>query len=169
VRVVNAIPPGAVRREFVKAAEDAARDAARTGELAGYPLINLHVTLLEAGEHQVDSSELAFEAATRLACDQAIKAAQPTLMEPIMKVQVVAPDTYFGVISGDLARRRGVVVDASLHGDQRWVNTLVPLKEMFGYATDLRSLTQGRGSWTMEPSHYAVVPRPVADTILAIG
>ncbi len=147
-----------VRREFIKAAETGIRDAARTGVLAGYPMLNLKVTLLDAVQHDVDSSELAFEAAGRIAFDRAADAAKPVLMEPIMKVQVVTPEAYFGVVSGDLARRRGVVSNSTLRGDQRVIDAVVPLKEMFGYATELRSLTQGRGSWTMEPSHYAIVP-----------
>jgi len=169
IQVANEIPPDALGKEYVKAAEEAALDAARTGELAGYPMINIKVTLLAGQEHEVDSSEPAFEAATRRACDKAVKRAQPTLMEPIMKVQIVAPDAYFGSISGDLSRRRGIVHESVLRGDQRVINALVPLKEMFGYATDLRSLTQGRGTWTMEPSHYEVLPRQLADAILCFA
>ncbi|GMV97475.1 MAG: elongation factor G [Phycisphaerae bacterium] len=165
----NLIPPGSVRKEFVKAAEQGVRDAARTGVLAGYPMINVKTTLLEAREHETDSSELAFEAAARLAFDKAATAARPVLMEPIMKVQVVAPEAYFGPLSGDLQRRRGMVIDSSTRGDQRVIDAQVPLKEMFGYATDLRSLTQGRGSWTMEPSHYAVLPANLAGEILGFS
>ena len=155
-------------KEFIKAAETGIRDAMRTGVLAGYPMLNVKATLLAAQEHPTDSTEGAFEAAGRMAFDKAANSATPVLMEPIMKVEVVTPELYFGTISGDLSRRRGVVQDSTLRGDQRVVDALVPLKEMFGYATDLRSLTQGRGSWTMEPSHYAIVPPQIASTILSI-
>ncbi len=163
---VNMVGSEQVRREFIKAAETGIRDAMKTGVLAGYPMLNVKATLLGAQEHQTESSESAFEAAGRIAFDKAATSAQPVLMEPIMKVQVVTPELYFGTISGDLSRRRGIVQDSTLRGDQRVVDAVVPLKEMFGYATDLRSLTQGRGSWTMEPSHYAPVPPQIAETIL---
>jgi elongation factor G len=166
VGFANLISGGTVRKEFIKAAELGAREAARTGVLAGYPMINIKVTLLDAAEHDVDSSELAFEAAARRGFDKAANEAKPVLMEPVMKVQVVTPDMYFGTISGDLMRRRGTVIDSTTRGDQRVLDAEVPLKEMFGYATDLRSLTGGRGSWTMEPSHYAVVPANLAEGIL---
>jgi len=169
IQVADQIRPDAIKKEYLKVAETAARDAACSGELAGYPMINVKVTLLDGQQHDVDSSEAAFEAATRRACDKAIKLAQPVLMEPIMKVQVVAPDVYCGSLNGDLSRRRGIVNDSILRHDQRVINALVPLKEMFGYATDLRSLTQGRGTWTMEPSHYAVAPRQLADSILSFA
>ena len=153
---------------FLKAIEASALDAARSGVLAGYPMINVKVTLLEVGMSETESTEAAFEAATRLAFDRAAATAKPSLMEPIMKVQVITPEAYFGQVSGDLARRRAVVTDSSLRGDRRTIEAQAPLKGMFGYATDLRSLTQGRGSWTMEPSHYALVPAGMADTILGL-
>jgi len=130
--------------------------------------MNIKVTLAGAVQHEVDSSEMAFDAAARRCFDKAAAAASPALMEPIMKLQIVTPECYFGVVSADLARRRGIVTDSRLRGDQRVIDALVPLREMFGYATDLRSLTQGRGGWTMEPSHYAVVPSDIANTILAL-
>jgi elongation factor G len=153
---------------FLQAVQHAAIDASRSGVLAGYPMINLKITLVEASAHDVESSELAFEAATRIAFDKAAQAAGPVLMEPIMRVQVLTPEAYFGVVSGDLSRRRAVVTDSTQRGDQRVLEVTAPLKEMFGYATDLRSLTQGRGSWTMEPSHYAILPQSLADTILGL-
>jgi elongation factor G len=168
VRFVNQVSAGTVRREFIEAVESAVRDAARTGQ-RGYPMINIQVTLLAAVEHEVDSNEAAFEAAARIAMDRAAEAAGPALMEPIMKVQVVTPEAYFGAVNGDIARRRGVVQDSRLRGDQRVLDAEVPLLEMFGYATDLRSMTQGRGNWTMEPSHYAVVPVQVANSILSLA
>jgi len=166
VQFVNEAPEGVVRKEFLRSAEMGIRDAAKTGVLAGYAMLNLKVTLLSAEENEVDSTEGSFEAAGRIAFDKAAAAASPVLMEPIMKVEVVTPEAYFGVVSGDLSRRRGVVYNSVLRGDQRVLDAHVPLKEMFGYATELRSLTQGRGTWTMEPSHYAIVPAQIADSIL---
>jgi elongation factor G len=162
----NRVPAEALREEFLEVVANAVRDAARTG-LRGYPMINVKITLLGAVEHDTDSTEGTFEAAARIAFDRAAESAQPALMEPIMRVEIATPEVYFGAVSGDLSRRRGVVNDAMIRGGQRVIEATVPLREMFGYATDLRSLTQGRGSWTMEPSHYAVVPPSVADTILA--
>ncbi len=162
------VPVGTVQREFLEAAEQGIRETAGTGALAGNPMMNIKVTLAGAVQHEVDSSEMAFDAAARRCFDKAAAAASPALMEPIMKLQIVTPECYFGVVSADLARRRGIVTDSRLRGDQRVIDALVPLREMFGYATDLRSLTQGRGGWTMEPSHYAVVPSDIANTILAL-
>ena len=129
-------------------------------------MINMKVTLIGATEHEADSTEGAFEAAARISFDKAVEAAAPALMEPVMKVEVVTPDAYFGTVSGDLTRRRGIVQDSELRGDQRVLKAIAPLREMFGYATDLRSITQGRGSWVMEPSHYDRAPSQVADAIL---
>ncbi len=160
------VSPGAIRPEFLDTVATAVKDAARTG-IRGYPMINLKATLLDAAEHPTDSTEGTFEAAARIAFDRAVESAQPALMEPIMRVEIATPETYFGAVSGDLSRRRGVVNDAMIRGGQRVIEAMVPLREMFGYATDLRSLTQGRGTWTMEPSHYALVPPAIADAILA--
>jgi elongation factor G len=154
---------------YVKAVEAAVLDASQTGVLAGYPAINLKITLVSAQAHETNSSDLAFEAAARIAFDKAASAAKPSLMEPIMKVQVVTPESNFGAVSGDLSRRRAVVTDSNLRGDRRVIDATAPLREMFGYATELRSLTAGRGSWTMEPSHYEIVPRQLADSILGLG
>jgi len=153
---------------FSKAIEIAATDAAQTGVIAGYPMINVKVTVLDAHAHDVNSNDMAFEAAARITFDRAATAAKPALMEPIMKVQVVTPEAHFGSVSGDLSRRRAVVTDSSVRGDRRIIDAQVPLREMFGYATELRSLTAGRGSWSMEPSHYEIVPRQLADTILGL-
>jgi elongation factor G len=158
IHVENRIPDGTIRDEFLQAAMAGVRDAAGTGVVAGYPMLNLKVTLLSAEQDDEESTEQSFEAAARIAFDKAAAAAGPVLMEPIMKLQVAVPEAYFGTVSGDLARRRGEVQATAQRGDRRIIDALVPLKEMFGYATDLRSLTQGRGSWTMEPSHYAPAP-----------
>jgi elongation factor G len=163
------IPNGTIKREFLESAEQGVRETAGTGVLAGNPMMNIKVTLAGAVQHEVDSSEMAFDAAARRCFDKAAAAASPALMEPIMKLQIVTPESYFGMVGADLARRRGVVTDSRLRGDQRVIDALVPLREMFGYATELRSLTQGRGGWTMEPSHYAVVPAEIANTILSLS
>jgi len=166
VRFENCAPAGAVRKAFVTAVADAVKDAAQTGQ-RGFPMINVKVTLLDAREHEVDSTEGAFEAAARMAFDRASEAAVLALMEPIMKAQIVTPEGYFGSVTADLQRRRGLVIDSQVRGNQRVLDVEVPLLEMFGYATDLRSLTQGRGNWAMEPSRYAVVPPQIANVILA--
>jgi len=162
------VPPGTIKRVFLEAAAQGIRETAITGVLAGNPMMNVKVALLAAAQHEVDSSEMAFDAAARRCFDKAAAKASPALMEPIMKLQIVTPETYFGLVSADLARRRGVVTDSRLRGDQRVIDAQVPLREMFGYATELRSLTQGRGGWTMEPSHYALVPPDLANIILAL-
>jgi len=168
VLFVNEVRGDVLPAPLVAAVEEGVRDTAGTGVLAGNPMMNVKVTLLEADVHEEDSSELAFDAAARRAFDRAAEAARPALMEPIMRVQVVAPEAYFGGVSSDLSRRRGVVTDSRLRGDRRVIEALVPLREMLGYATELRSLTQGRGGWSMEPSHYAVVPADVAASILSL-
>jgi len=167
IAFVSEVAAGTIQRAYLEAAEAAIRDTALSGPLAGNPLMNVKVTLTGAREHEVESSEMAFDAAARRCFDKAAGAARPAIMEPIMKLQIVMPEPYFGTVSGDLARRRGVVVDSRLRGDQRVIDALVPLREMFGYATDLRSLTQGRGSWAMEPSHYELAPPSVASAILS--
>ena len=169
IRFASQVPDGVIRKEFVEAVRVGAMGGTISGELAGYPMLNVCVTLLDAAEHEVDSSEAVFEAASAIAFSKAVQAAQPALMEPIMKLQVVIPEEYMGAVSGDLSRRRGVVQDSTLRGDHRVIDAIVPLREMFGYATELRSLTQGRGSWTMEPSHYAVAPPQLQDVILGVG
>jgi len=167
VQFVNLVSGDGLRSEYLEAVSLAAKDAAHTGQ-HGYPMINVKVTLLEAREHEEDSSAAVFEASTRIAFDKAAGMAGLALMEPIMKVEIVVPEVYFGVVNGDLSRRRGVVLDSVQRGDRRVVDAEVPLKEMFGYATDLRSMTQGRGTWTMEPSHYALVPETIAESILSM-
>jgi elongation factor G len=169
VAFANLLPFESPAYAFSKAVEAAVLDASKTGVMAGYPMINLKISLVDAAAHEANSNELAFEAAARIAFDKVASAAAPALMEPIMKVQVVSPEPYFGTVSGDLSRRRAVVTDSSIRGDQRVIDAQVPLREMFGYATELRSLTAGRGSWTMEPSHYEIVPRQLADTILGLA
>ncbi len=162
------VAPGTLRSEFVSAARNGARDAARSGALGSYPLMNVKVTLLEAQEHPEDSSELAFEAAAAMAVQRAVEAAAPVLLEPIMKVEVVTPDEYFGGISGDLMSRRALITNTSLRGKNRVIDADAPLSEMFGYSTELRSRSQGRASYTMEPARYEPMPQDLARRVLGV-
>jgi len=158
---------GAIPDEFRGAVEQGIRDAASSGIMTGYPLIDLAVTVLDGKYHEVDSSEVAYEAAASLALQRAVERAGIRLLEPIMRLQVVAPNEYFGDISADLMARRAEIQKTSLRGTSRVITAMVPLAEMFGYATTVRSLTQGRATYSMEPSHYAVVPDQVAKEVLA--
>ncbi|MCX5673690.1 MAG: elongation factor G, partial [Planctomycetota bacterium] len=141
-------------------------DAAAAGIATGYPLIDIKVTLLDGKAHDVDSSEVAFEAAGSLALQAAVEKAGVHLLEPIMRLQVVAPNEYFGDITADLLSRRAEILGTELKVMTRVITARVPLASMFGYATSVRSLTQGRATYSMEPSHYAVVPEEIAKTLL---
>ncbi|MCH8913110.1 MAG: elongation factor G [Planctomycetes bacterium] len=158
---------GSIPREYIRPVEAGFRDAAQQGVLAGNPMVNIKLTLLDGQHHEVDSSELAFETAARMAFRKAALNARPMLMEPIMKIEVTTPEEYFGQISGDLNSRRAVITGSDVRGKYRVVCAEVPLASMFGYATQLRSLSQGRASWSMEPSQYARVPEQVAEKVLA--
>ena len=156
-----------VRREYVRAVEQGVRDGASSGSLAGYPVVNIKVTLLDGREHEVDSSELAFENAARLAFHKAVGKASPSLLEPIMALEIVVPEESFGTVNGDLQARRAVITGTSQRGrHHRVVHAQVPLAEMFGYATEIRSLTAGRASWSMEPLRYGLMPTSLAEEIL---
>jgi len=157
---------GAVPQEFAKPLESGIRDAAASGIMTGYPLIDVTVRVLDGQYHEVDSSEVAFEAAGRLALERAVEKAGVRLLEPIMRLQVVSPNEYFGEVSADLVARRAEIRATHLRGTSRVISALVPLAEMFGYATTVRSLTQGRATYSMEPSHYAVVPDRVAESLM---
>ena len=164
---VNAVVGGAIPKEYIPAVDAGIQGAMKTGVLAGYPVVDVKVTLIDGSYHEVDSSEMAFQIAGSMAFKEAIRKADPCIMEPIMKVAVVLPDDYIGNVIGDLNSRRGLVGDQeSMNGTTR-INAEVPLAQMFGYATDLRSKTQGRGQYVMEPSHYAQVPKSVADEIIS--
>jgi elongation factor G len=162
----NEIRGGAISRQYVKAVEEGVREAAKGGVLAGYPLINAKVTLLDGKEHAVDSSDLAFETAGMMAFRQACQDARLGLLEPIMRLEVTVPEEYFGAVISDMHSRRAMVTDTFVRSDRRVIHASVPLSEMFGYSTTLRSLTQGRAAWLMEPSHFAAVPVQVAETLL---
>jgi elongation factor G len=166
VTFVTKIKGGAIPEEFIPSVERGVRDAAAAGIATGYPLIDVKVTLTDGKYHDVDSSEVAFEAAGSLALQQAVEQAGVRLLEPIMRLQVVAPNEYFGDITADLMSRRAEIRETELKGTTRVITATVPLATMFGYATTVRSLTQGRATYSMEPSHYAVVPDDVAKTLL---
>ena len=158
VEVVNEIVGGAIPKEFVKPTQDGLMEGAQNGVVAGYPVVDFRVRIVDGSFHEVDSSELAFKMAGIFAFKDAMKKAKPILLEPIMKVEVTTPDEYQGDIMGDLNRRRGQIQGMESKGNATIVTAFVPLEMMFGYATDIRSLTKGRASYSMEPSHFEQVP-----------
>ena len=162
----NKIIGGAIPREFISSVEEGCRAAALSGVLAGYPMINVKVTLIDGSHHDVDSSTVAFEQAGILAFREAARRARLTLLEPIMKVAATTPDDYLGSVTGDLNRRRAIISETEQRGNTRVITAEAPLSEMFGYATALRGLTQGRASYAMEPTTYRPVPDGVAKQLL---
>jgi len=163
--VANA-PSDKVPHEYANAVGRGVKEAVGNGVLAGYPVIGVKATLVDGSYHPVDSSDLAFEQAAAIAFDKALKDAGPVLLEPVMRVQAVVPDSAFGAIQGDLLAKRGVILDCRVHGSMQVIDAKVPLVELFGYSSDIRSLTAGRGSFTMEPMAYERVPDHVAKEIL---
>jgi elongation factor G len=159
------IKRGAIPREFISAVEAGIREAAEGGILAGYPLVDLRVVLVDGSFHEVDSSEMAFKIAASLGFKEAARKAQPVLLEPIMRVEVITPEGYMGEVIADLNSRRGRIAAMEQQGTARVIRVLVPLAEMFGYATALRSGTQGRATYTMEPSHYEEMPASIAEVV----
>jgi elongation factor G len=164
---VDAIVGGVVPKEFVKAAEEGIRKALETGVLAGYPVVDIKVTLYDGSYHEVDSDAMSFEIAGSLAVKEAVGKGKPVLLEPIFKIEVTTPDEFTGDVLGDLNRRRGHILGMEPRGNATAIRALVPLSTMFGYATDLRSLTQGRATYSMEFDHYAEAPKSVGDEVLA--
>ncbi len=162
---INKVVGGNSPKEYIPAIEDGIKGAMLSGVLAGFNVVDVIVTLNDGSYHEVDSSEMAFKIAGSMAFKDAMRKADPVLTEPIMKVVVVCPDDYMGAIIGDLTSRRGSVTGIEPMNGSQQISAFVPLSNMFGYATDMRSQTQGRGSYTMEPSHYAEVPKSIADTI----
>ena len=163
---VNAVVGGAIPKEYIPAVDQGIQGAMKSGVLAGYPVEDVKVTLWDGSYHEVDSSEMAFQIAGSMAFKDAMKKADPIIMEPIMKVSVIVPEEYMGDVIGDLNSRRGQIQGMeAMPGTQR-INAMVPLSEMFGYATDLRSKTQGRGQYSMEPAEYQPVPKNIADKII---
>ena len=158
---------GAVPKEYIKPIEQGMREAAQTGVLAGYPVIDVKVTLVDGSYHEVDSSEMAFKIAASMAFKEGCKQAHSVILEPIMKVDITVPEEYMGDVIGDINARRGKMEGMDANDGMQDIHAFIPLSEMFGYATDLRSKTQGRGSYSMEPSHYEEVPKSVMETIVA--
>lgn len=163
---VNKIVGGVIPREYIPAVEKGIREALTSGVLAGYPVVDIRVTLTDGSFHEVDSSEMAFKIAGSMAFKDACKKASPVILEPIMKTEVMVPEDYMGDVIGDLNSRRGKIVSMEPVNKIEHIKANVPLSEMFGYSTTLRSLTQGRGNYSMEPSHYEEVPKQIADKIL---
>ena len=164
---VNKIVGGIVPKEYIKPAESGMRETCESGVIAGYPLIDVKVTMVDGSYHDVDSSEMAFKIAGSMAFKDGVKKCNPVLLEPMMKVEVEIPEDFLGSIIGDLSSRRGQVEGQSIDDGLSKVQSKVPLAEMFGYATQLRSMTQGRGIFSMEFSHYEEVPRNVAEAIIS--
>jgi elongation factor G len=164
---VDAVKGGSIPREYISAVEKGVREATENGALAGYPMVDLQVTLFDGSYHDVDSSEIAFKIAGSMALKAAARKANPVLLEPIMAVEVVVPETFMGDVIGDINSRRGKVLGMDTRPAAQAIDARVPLAEMFGYATDLRSMTQGRATYTMQFSHYEPVPAAVAEGIIA--
>ena len=163
---VNAIVGGAIPKEYIPAVDAGIQGAMNAGVVAGFPVVDVKVTLYDGSYHEVDSSEMAFKIAGSMAFKEACRKADPTLLEPIMKVSVIVPDEYMGDVIGDLNSRRGQIIQLEARPGAQQIDAYVPLAEMFGYATDLRSRTQGRGQYTMEPSHYVEIPKNIRDKIV---
>ena len=163
---VNAVVGGAIPKEFIPAVDAGIQGALQSGVIAGFPVVDVKVTLYDGSYHEVDSSEMAFKIAGSMAFKEAMRKADPVLLEPIMKVSVIVPDEYLGTVIGDLTSRRGQIQGQEARPGAQQVDALVPLANMFGYATDLRSNTQGRGQYTMEPHSYAEIPKSIRNKIV---
>ena len=163
---VNAIVGGAVPKEYIPAVDAGIQGAMNAGVMAGFPVVDVKVTLYDGSYHEVDSSEMAFKIAGSMAFKEACRKAGATLLEPIMKVSVIVPDEYLGTVIGDLTARRGQIQGQEARPGAQQVDALVPLANMFGYATDLRSSTQGRGQYSMEPHSYEEIPKSIAEKIV---
>ena len=164
---VNAVVGGAIPKAYIPAIDAGIQGAILSGTVAGYPVVDVKVTLFDGSYHEVDSSEMAFKIAGSMAFKEAMRKADPTLLEPIMKVCVIVPDEYMGDVIGDLNARRGQIQGYEMRSGAQQIDAFVPLAEMFGYATDLRSRTQGRGQYTMEPSHYIELPKGLQEKLIA--
>ena len=163
---INAVTGGAIPKEYIPAVDSGIQGAMQSGVLAGYNVVDVKVTLYDGSYHEVDSSEMAFKIAGSMAFKEAMRKADPVLTEPIMKVTVTTPDDYMGDVIGDLNSRRGQIQSMEPVAGAQQIHAFVPLSEMFGYATSLRSRTQGRGLYTMEPSHFAEVPKSIQEEII---
>ena len=163
---INAVVGGAIPKEYIPAVDKGIQGAMKSGILAGYPVVDVKVTLYDGSYHEVDSSEMAFSIAGSMAFKEAMKKANPCILEPIMKVSAIVPEDFMGTVIGDLNSRRGQILGQEINNGTAQVDALVPLSEMFGYSNDLRSNTQGRGQYTMEPHSYVEVPKNVAEKIM---
>ena len=163
---INAVVGGAIPKEYIPAVDAGIQGAMESGVLAGYPVVDVKVTLYDGSYHEVDSSEMAFKIAGSMAFKEACRKADPTILEPIMKVSVTVPDEYMGTVIGDITARRGNILGQITRTGAVQIDANVPLAEMFGYATDLRSKTQGRGNYTMEPSHNAELPKSKTEELI---
>ena len=164
---INAIVGGAIPKEYIPAVDAGIQGAMEAGILAGYPVVDCKVELYDGSYHEVDSSEMAFKIAGSMAFKEAMRKAQPVILEPIMKVSVIVPEEYMGDVIGDISSRRGNILGMEARNGSQQIDANVPLSEMFGYATDLRSKTQGRGQYSMEPSHYIELPKSLQDELIA--
>ena len=162
----NKIVGGAIPKEYIPAIEKGVAEAMENGIVAGYPVVDFKVTVFDGSFHEVDSNEMAFKIAASMAFKDGMKQASPVLLEPIMKVEVVTPDEYMGDVMGDLNSRRGRIEGMNVQGNAQVINAMVPLKQMFGYSTELRSITQGRATYTMQFDHYEEVPANIAEEII---
>jgi elongation factor G len=160
---IDKIVGGAVPKEYIPAVDQGVQGAMNSGILAGYPVVDVKVTLADGSSHDVDSSEMAFKIAGSMAFKEACRGADPVMLEPIMKVTVTVPDEYLGDVMGDLNRRRGMIQGTEMMTGAQQVFAHVPLSEMFGYATDLRTFTQGRGVFSMEPHSYVELPKNIQE------
>ena len=163
---INKVVGGAVPKEYIPAIDAGIQGAMLSGTVAGYPVVDVKVTLYDGSYHEVDSSEMAFKIAGSMAFKEAMRKADPTLLEPIMKVSVIVPEEYMGDVIGDISARRGQIQGYEMRAGAQQIDAFVPLAEMFGYATDLRSRTQGRGQYTMEPSHYIELPKGLQEKLV---
>ncbi len=163
---IDAVVGGSVPREYIRPTQDGLEDALNRGLVAGYPVIDIKATLFDGSSHDVDSSEAAYKIAASMALKEAAKKCKPVILEPIMKIEVTVPEQYYGDVIGDISRRRGNMTGETQRGNAKIVEAEVPLAEMFGYVTDLRSFTQGRGNYTMQFSHYGECPRFVQEEII---
>jgi elongation factor G len=163
----NKIIGGSIPKEYIPAVEKGVKEASDSGVLAGYPVVDLKVTLIDGSYHEVDSNEMAFKMAASMAFKEAVHKGGPVLLEPVMKVEAIAPEEYLGDVIGQLNSRRGMILGMEMRpGNAQAVNAMVPMGEMFGYATELRSATQGRGVFSMEFDHYAPVSEAVAQELI---
>jgi elongation factor G len=165
----NAIVGGVVPKEYVTASDKGIQDAMTTGPLAGYPVVDIKIRAIDGSYHDVDSNEMAFKVAGSMAFKEAFAKASPVLLEPIMKVEIVTPEDYLGDVMGDVSRRRGILQGSDDSPSGKIINAMVPLGEMFGYATTLRSMSQGRATYAMEFDHYAEAPANIAEAVTKKG